>query len=118
MRSALLLAICFAVPSMMLAQDWDRAHRIIGKSQEDLRRIEHHEAWAEGDRGHYEAAERNLADVRRDLDEERLDRGRLDATIAEIEHITHVDRLDARAREVLNEDVRELRRLRDDWRWR
>jgi hypothetical protein len=118
MRSALLLAICFAVPSMMLAQDWDRAHRIIGKSQEDLRRIEHHEAWAEGDRGHYEAAERNLADVRRDLDEKRLDRARLDATIAEIEHITHVDRLDARAREVLNEDVRELRRLRDDWRWR
>jgi hypothetical protein len=26
--------------------------------------------------------------------------------------------LDGRARERLNEDVRELRRLRDDWHWR
>ncbi len=118
MRNLILLCLTFAIPALVNAQDWDRAHRIIGKTQEDLRRVQHHEAWAEGDRGHYEAAERNLADVRRDLDERRLDRGRLDATIAEIEHITHVDRLDPRARETLNMDARQLRRLRDDWHWR
>ena len=70
------------------------------------------------DRGHYDAAERNLGEVRRDLDKNRLDRGRLEAAIAEVEHITHVDAVGREAREHLNEDVRELRRLRDDWRWR
>ena len=118
MRSLVLLSLCFAIPALVSAQDWDRAHRVIGKTQEDLRRIEHHEAWAEGDRGHYEAAERNLSDVRRDLDQNRLDRGRLDETIAEIEHITHVDRIEPRARETLTEDVRQLRRLREEWHWR
>jgi hypothetical protein len=110
--------LCFAVTGLVSAQEWDRAHRIIAKTQEDLHRIEHHEAWASGDRGHYEAAERNLNDVRKDLDGHRLDRGRLDATISEIEFITHVDRIDRHAREVLNGDARELHKLRDSWRWR
>lgn len=97
--------------------DWDRAHRIIEKTQEDLRRVEHHDAWAVTDRGHYDTAERNLRDVRLDLDKNRLDRGRLDASINEIEQITHVNALDPKPREALGEDLRELRRLRDDWRW-
>jgi len=118
MRTLLLASLCFAIPGLVSAQDWDRAHRVIGKTQEDLHRIEHHDVWAAPDRGHYDAAERNLSDVRHDLDENRLDRGRLEATIGEIEHITHVDGLDRHAREVLMEDVRELRRLRDAWRWR
>jgi hypothetical protein len=120
MRSLALLSLCFAIPALVSAQehDWDRAHRVIGKAQEDLHRIEHWDVLAEGDRGHYQAAERNLADVRKDLDQNRLDRGRLEGTIVEIEHITHVDRLDAHAREILTEDVRELRRLRDEWHWR
>jgi hypothetical protein len=110
------LFIAGSVP--VQAQDWERAHRIINKTMEDLHRIEHRDVWAAPDRGHYEAAERNLNDVRKDLDGNRLDRGRLDSTISEIEYITHVDGLDRRAREVLNEDARELHRLRDDWRWR
>ena len=98
--------------------DWDRAHHVIEKAHEDVRRIEHHDAWTVTDRGHYEAAERNLADVRHDLDQNRLDRNRLDQAIAEIENIAHVDALDRHARERLAEDIRELRRLRDDWHWR
>jgi hypothetical protein len=98
--------------------DWERAHRVIGKAQEDLRRVEHRDMWTMVDKGHYDAAERNLADVRHDLDENRLDRGRLDRAIEQIEHITHVDRLDGHARDILAEDLHELRRLRDDWHWR
>jgi hypothetical protein len=97
--------------------DWNRAQRIIGKTQEDLRRVEHHDAWAEVDRGHYDAAERNLADVRRDLGENRLDRRRLDDVISQVETISRINALNPRVRERLNEDVRELHRLRDDWRW-
>lgn len=116
----------FAVASLLLAgfsparaqeRDWGRAHRVIEKTQEDLRRVEHHDRWAAADRGHFDAAERNLADVRRDLGENRLDRKRLDETIDEIEHIVHVDALNGRAREGVEEDLRELRRLRDDWHW-
>lgn len=99
-------------------QDWGRAHRIIDKTLNDLHRVEHHEAWATGDRGHYEAAEHNLMDVRRDLDRNHLDRGHLQATINEVEYITHVDAVRPRARQVLAEDVREMRRLDHDWRWR
>lgn len=88
------------------------------KSDGNLHHVEHHDAWAGADRGHYEAAERNLAEVRKDLDGRHLDRGRLEAAIGEVEHITHVDALDRGARERLNADVRELRRLRDDWHWR
>jgi len=105
------------IPAQAQNRDWNRAHRVIEKTQEDLRHIEHHDAWAAGDRGHYEAAERNLTAVRRDLDQNRLDRGRLGAAISEIEHITHVGALDRRAREQLNGDASELHRLRDSWRW-
>jgi hypothetical protein len=118
MRSFIVFCVCLAVPGLLSAQEWDRAHRIVGKTMEDLHRIEHRDAWAEPDRGHYDAAEHNLADVNRGLDEHRLERGRLDATIAEIEHITHVDRLDGRIRGVLTEDARELRKLRDEWHFR
>jgi hypothetical protein len=120
MRTLLTLSFGLAIAGMVAAQehDWDHAHRVVGKAQEDLHRIEHRDAWAEADRGHYEAAERNLANVRKDLDGNRLDRGRLEATIMEVEHITHVDAIDRRAREVLTEDVRELRRLKDSWHWR
>ncbi len=122
---------CLAITGLLLAagwspvaaqerqeRDWGRAHRVIEKTQEDLRRVEHHDVWAVPDRGHFEAAERNLADIRKDLDQNRLDRGRLDRAIEEIEHVTHVDALNGRAREQLNEDVRELHRLRDEWHWR
>ncbi|MGP8243844.1 MAG: hypothetical protein ACLQVN_04905 [Bryobacteraceae bacterium] len=105
------------IPAQAQNRDWGRAHRIIEQTQEDLHHIAHHDVWASADRGHYEAAERNLSTVRRDLDQNRLDRRRLDAAIGEIEHITHVDALDRRARERLNDDVRELHRLRDSWRW-
>jgi len=121
MRVSLVTAVAgllIAGLTPLYAQDWDRAHRIMGKTQEDLHRIERHDRWAQADRGHYDAAERNLADVQRDLDHNRLDRRRLEDTIREIEFITHVDALDARAREALNSDARELHRLRDEWHWR
>jgi hypothetical protein len=122
-------ASCVAISGLLFAgwttpanaqghEDWERAHRIIEKTQEDLRHIEHHDMWAVADRGHYEKAERNLADIRRDLDQSRLDRGRLDETMAEIEHITHVGAIDREARERLSGDLHELHRLRDDWHWR
>jgi hypothetical protein len=105
-------------PARAQVGDWPRAHRVIERTQENLHHIEHREGWATGDRGHFDAAEHNLADIRKDLDRNRLDRGRLEDTIREIEYITHVDHLDGHARERLNEDVRELRRLRDEWHWR
>ena len=115
--AGLFVAGCSPLRAQEHGRDWDRAHRIIEKTQDDLRHVEHHDAWAVTERGHYDAAERNLADVRRDLDKNRLDRGRLEAAISEIEHITHVNALDPKPREVLGDDLRELRRLRDDWRW-
>jgi hypothetical protein len=114
--AGLLLAGCF--PMYAQEGDWGRAHRVIERTQEDLRHIEHHDVWAMGDRGHYEAVERNLTDIRQDLDRNRLDRGRLDAAIGEIEHITHIDALDGHARERMTDDLHELQRLRDDWHWR
>lgn len=110
--------LLFLAWSPAQAQDWGRAHRTLDKTQEDLRHIEHHDVWAAEDRGHYEAAERNINDIRRDLDRNRLDRGKLDATIAEVEHITHVDAVPREPRERLNEDLRELRRLREEWHWK
>jgi len=98
--------------------DWNRARHVIERTQRDLRGIEHHDVWTLPERGHYEAAERNLGDVRRDLDENRLDRRRLDAAIGEMEHVSQTAALDPRARDRLNEDIHELNRLRDDWHWR
>jgi hypothetical protein len=106
------------LPAVAQEHDWDRAHRIVEKTQADLHHIEHHDIWTAVDRGHYDAAERNLSQVRRDLDNNRLDRGRLNAAIAEVEHITHVDALDRGSREALSGDLHEMQRLRDDWHWR
>jgi len=124
MRSATLPFLALAglvlsgwIPAQAQNRDRGRAHRIIEKTQEDLHHVEHRDRWGMADRGHYDAAERNLNAVRRDLDQNRLDRRRLDAAIGEIEHITRVDAVDRRARELLNDDARELHRLRDAWRW-
>ena len=117
MAGVLLAGGMISVPAMAQDRDWARAQRIIGQTQEDLRRVEHHDVWATPERGHYDAAERNLADVRRDLDDHRLDRRRLEDAINEIEHVTHVNALDPKPREALSGDLRELRRLRDEWHW-
>ena len=105
-------------PAPAQDRDWERAHRIIGKTMEDLRHVEHRDVWAVVERGHYEAAERNLGDISRDLDHNRLDRGRLEAAIRDVESVAHVTKIDPEARDRLNEDLRELRRLRDEWHWR
>jgi hypothetical protein len=105
-------------PARAQERDWPRAHRIVERALDNLHHIEHREGWITGDRGHFDAAEHNLADIRKDLDRNRLDRGRLEDAIREVEYITHVDRLDGHARERLNEDLRELRHLRDEWHWR
>ena len=98
--------------------DWDGARGTVSRTMEDLRHVEHRDAWAVVDRGHYEAAERNLADVNKDLSENRLDRRRLNAAISEIEHVSDVTALDRHSHERLSDDIRDLRHLESSWHWR
>ncbi|HLH39909.1 MAG TPA: hypothetical protein VKX39_12235 [Bryobacteraceae bacterium] len=95
--------------------EFERARNIVSKTMDDLRHVERHDQFAPEDRERYQRATRDLEDMRRDLDDHRLDRERLDRAIEEIERVARVDTVGERERRELMGDVRELRRLRDDW---
>ena len=96
--------------------DWERARDVVSRTMEDLRHIERLEALAGSDRERYDHAMRALADVDRQVSEGRLDRGKLDEAIEQVDHVTRSRMLDPRERDRVLDDLRDLRRLREEWR--
>jgi hypothetical protein len=96
--------------------DWERARGIISRSMDDLRHIERRDAFARDDRERYDHALRALSEVDRSFADGRYDRGRLDEAIEQLDHITRSRVLDPRERDRVLDDLRDLRRLREDWR--
>ena len=95
---------------------WDRAHEVVNRAIEDLRHLERRDAFGGEDRDRYNHAMRALADFDRSISENRFDRGRLDEAIEQLDHVTRSRMLEARERDRVLDDLRDLRRLREEWR--
>ncbi len=96
--------------------DWDRTREVVNRTMEDLRHIERRESFANEDRERYDHALRSLAEVDRSLADSRFDRGRLDEAIEQVDHVTRSRMLDPRERDRVMDDLRDLRRIREEWR--
>jgi len=124
--SRFLLAAIFAASlvSTARAQDrdrdrdrsWERAREVVARTIEDLRHIERREAFRGDDRDRYDKAMKSLAEVDRKVSEGRMDRGDLDEAIEHVDHVTRSRILDPKERDRVTDDLRDLRRLREDWR--
>ena len=96
--------------------DWEHARQVVDRTMEDLRHVERRDAFAGDDRERYDRALRALADVDRSLADSRFDRGRLDEAIEQVDHVTRSRMLDPKERDRVLADLRDLRRVREEWR--
>ena len=95
--------------------DWERARQVVDRTMDDLRHVERRDAFAGDDRERYDHALRSLADVDRSLADGRFDRGKLDEAIEHVDHVTRSRILDPRERDRVMDDLRDLRRMREEW---
>jgi hypothetical protein len=97
-------------------RDWNRARQVVNRTMDDLRRLERRDAFAGEERERYDHSLRALAEVDRSLADGRFDRGRLDEAIEHVDHVTRSRVLDPSERDHVLEDLRDLRRVREEWR--
>jgi hypothetical protein len=97
-------------------RSWEYARQIVDRTIDDLRHLERQEAFAGDDRERYQHALRALADADRALADGRFDRGKLDEAIDHVDHVAKSRILDPRERDRVLDDLRDLRRMREDWR--
>ncbi len=82
----------------------------------DLKAISAHNTYNPREMERYDNAMTHLSQFAERLHQGRFDRGRLDHSIKDIESILNKNPMDGRARDILNNDVNELRRLRATYR--
>ena len=97
-------------------EHWDRARDVVGRTISDLQHIERREAFRGDERDRYDHALRALADVDRGLADGHFDRGKIDEAIEHVDHVTRNRMLDPRERDQVMDDLRDLRRVREEWR--
>jgi hypothetical protein len=82
----------------------------------DLKAISAHNTYNPRELERYDNAMTHLSQFAEKLHQGRFDRGRLDHGIGDLESILNRNPMDGRARDILNHDLGELRRLRATYR--
>jgi hypothetical protein len=82
----------------------------------DLKAISAHNTYNPREMERYDNAMTHLSQFAEKLHEGRFDRGRLDHGIGDLQGILNRNPMDGRARDILNHDLVELRRLRATYR--
>jgi hypothetical protein len=82
----------------------------------DLKAISAHNTYNLHEMERYDHAMTHLSEFAEKLHQGRFDRGRLDHGIGDLESILNKNPMDGRARDILNHDLGELRRLRATYR--
>lgn len=106
---ALLLGLWQQTP--VSAQLYGSHRSIIGRTLGDLRRASR---FARGGReiDRIENAQRHLREFDRDLSRGRYDNGRMDEAIDDVHNVVRNNNLPPRERDILDDDLRQLRELR------
>ena len=97
-------------------RSWEQAREVIARTMEDLRHIDRRDSSSGDDRERYEKAMRSLSDFDRSVSEGHFDKGKLDEAIEQVDRVMHSKMLDPRERDRVTDDLRDLRRLREEWR--
>ena len=82
----------------------------------DLKAVSAHNTYNPREMERYDNAMTHLSQFAEKLHQGRFDRGRLDHGIGDLESILNKNPMDGRARDILNHDLGELRRLRATYR--
>jgi hypothetical protein len=82
----------------------------------DLKAVSAHNTYNPREMERYDNAMTHLSQFAEKLHQGRFDRGRLDHGIGNLESILNKNPMDGRARDILNHDLGELRRLRATYR--
>ena len=78
----------------------------------DLKMIASHNTYSGKEMERYDSAMTHLSQFAERLHDGRFDKGKLDQSIGDVENVLNRNPMDGRARDILNRDVLELRRLR------
>ena len=82
----------------------------------DLKSVAEHNTYNPREMERYDNAMTHLSQFAERLHQGRFDRGRLDHGIGDVQSILNKNPMDGRARDILNRDLGELRRLRATYR--
>lgn len=81
----------------------------------DLKVIAQHNTYSGREMERYDTAMTHLSQFAERLHEGFFDKGKLDRGIDDVQNVLNKNPMDGRARDILNHDVVELRRLRRTW---
>lgn len=87
---------------------------LIERTQHDLRRSEEFERHKGKEVSRYENAQHHLSEFDKDLTRGHFDKGKLDEAIEDVRNVVDHNTLDPDARDVLRNDLRDLRLARTD----
>jgi hypothetical protein len=82
----------------------------------DLKAVSAHNTYNPHEMERYDSAMTHLSQFAEKLHQGRFDRGKLDHGIGDVQNILNKNPMDGRARDILNRDLGELRRLRATYR--
>jgi hypothetical protein len=120
MRNLLFAILISGLASFVQAQPdfHEQARHAVDQTSTDLQRFIHRDNLNEEQRGHFEAAMRDLREFREMAENGRWEGGRdrLDHAIDNIERVMEHADLGEHERGALQEDIRHLREARDGWR--
>lgn len=115
-RLAIMLLVLGGYATILDAQrDWNSARGLVERSQHDLQNISSVAAMTGKERERYDNALHHLSEFDQALVHSHFDKGKLDQAIEDVDNVCKNNTLTPSERDVLLGDMRELRRLRSDW---
>jgi len=108
------LLLAGLAPFTLAQRNYERARHLVGRTDGDLRRISHRAANPK-EQERYDNALRHLSQFDQSLAQGGYDKGKLDASIDDINNICKNNTLSPRERDVLLGDLGALRNLRAEW---
>jgi hypothetical protein len=106
--------LLFGLVSQAPAQDnlYGNARSLVERVQKDLHHAARMDQEREKHRERYDNAEHHLSDFDRELARNHFDKGKLDTAIDDVKNVVENNTLDPQARDILTQDLRDLRNLR------
>jgi hypothetical protein len=116
--AALVLPLALLIPTAFAQDFHESARKAVMTTNDDLQRFVHRDNLTEDQRGRFDTAMREMHEFIDDASAGRWEHGRehLDHAIENIEFVADNASIGNRERDMLREDIRHLREVRDGWR--
>jgi hypothetical protein len=115
----LLLGLQAIIPSVAEAQQYNRyqhdARWPVDQTIQNLKNIASSNTYSHKEMQRYDTAMTHLSEFAEKMQRGRFDRGKLERGIGDVQNVLNKNPMDGRARDVLNNDVMSLRRLRSSY---